>query len=80
MPERWYFHTDGEAIEMVARAEGEGGMVGDAHDRIEPGDVLKQPPGLTYAILKEAGAGILEIADDGGSFVVIPAVRRAGTA
>ncbi|MCP1550696.1 MULTISPECIES: hypothetical protein [Methylorubrum] len=75
MPMRWYFHTDGDAIEMVARAEGEGGMIGDAHGRIEPNDPILEPPGLTYAALKAAGGGVLEIADDYKSFTITAAGR-----
>lgn len=57
MAERWYFRAKRNWIELRSRATGEG-VVGDARDEVSPGgDFL----GVTYAELKKAKAGIVEI-------------------
>ena len=48
---KWYFTTQGETIELRARIEGPGGLIGDAREEVGPG---KDFFGLTYDALKKA--------------------------
>jgi hypothetical protein len=63
--ERWFFHTHGDNIEMLARLEGtpgspDEGMIGDAHATIRPGGRVLN---LTYGTLRRARAGSIVIED-----------------
>jgi hypothetical protein len=62
MSAHWHFTVVGDVVQLRARFEGPGGMVGDAFDEIRPGQSLH---GLSFDELKKAGAGVVEIADDG---------------
>jgi hypothetical protein len=59
---KWYFTTQGETIELRARMEGPGGLIGDAREEVGPG---KDFFGLTYDALKKAGAGVVNVGGDG---------------
>lgn len=65
MPTTWFFNMNGNTVEMIARAEGEDGTVGDAFSTVGPNDRPIYPKGLTYAALAAVGSGTLEEFDDG---------------
>jgi hypothetical protein len=54
----WYFHTTKDGIELLARFEGPGGMIGDARELVRPGESFL---GLTHAALKAAKAGTVKV-------------------
>jgi hypothetical protein len=69
MSGRWFFtRGEGDVIELRARFEGEGGMVGDAYDEIRPG---QKALNVTHQELFAAGAGVLVI-EDGKARIVTP--------
>jgi hypothetical protein len=54
---RWHFSTDDRGvIHLLARFEGDGGMVGDAYHAVHPGETFC---GVTYAEYYAERAGIL---------------------
>ena len=60
---RWYFTKDDDGtIELRARFEGPGGMIGDARNVLHPGEPALN---VTYAELFAAGAGVLVISRNG---------------
>ncbi len=62
MSARWFFSTDGGTVHLMARFEGEDGMIGDAHRELKPGMSFR---GIPHAELMKAGAGVVEIGEDG---------------
>ena len=38
--ERWFFSTHENVVHLQARGEGEGGLVGDFHQEVRPGESL----------------------------------------
>jgi len=75
MSKDWYFHTkdDGKTIAMIARAEGPGGIIGDAFCTIGPGEEVD---GASYDELSRAGGGILKVHDSGHEIVKPPRRRK----
>jgi len=58
----WYFSTHGNAVYLQARPEGRG-IVGDAVEEVRPG---KSFYGLSFAELKEAGSGQIQVVGKSG--------------
>jgi hypothetical protein len=61
---RCFFSTDPErrVVELIARMEGEGGLVGDFRDVVRPGESFY---GLSYSRLVRARSGSFVIGEDG---------------
>jgi hypothetical protein len=59
---KWFFHTFKDVVHMRARAEGPGGIVGDAFCEIRKGE---DAYGVPYAILAKTGVGVLSVGRHG---------------
>jgi len=59
---RWMFSTRNGQVQLLARAEGAGGLVGDAREVVTRGQDFY---GVPYAALIKADAGIVEVDDKG---------------
>jgi hypothetical protein len=75
MSGKWFFTTapDGDVIELRARFEGPGGLIGDAFDEIRPGMLVH---GVSFEELKRAGSGVVRVTGPGKARIVRPRLRR----
>jgi hypothetical protein len=64
---RWYFHShDDGTVRLLARFEGDGGIVGDACRDLHAGDVFY---GIPHERLRKLGAGVIEVSADGAEII-----------
>ena len=59
---RWFLGMSGRDVHLQARAEGPGGIAGDAYHTVRPGEKFL---GISYAEFKAARAGVVIVEDDG---------------
>jgi hypothetical protein len=63
----WFFQLEPDAVLFTRRAEGDGGLIGDASWRATP-ETRFVVPGLTYDALRAAGGGTITFAPDNSTF------------
>ena len=64
---KWMFSTHNGQVQCLARAEGDGGIIGDACEVITRGQDFY---GVPYAALIKADAGTVEVNDKGVGKIV----------
>jgi hypothetical protein len=64
---KWMFNTRNGQVQLLARAEDDGGIVGDAREVITRGQDFY---GVPHTALVKAGAGVVEVDDDGKARIV----------
>ena len=64
MSVQWFFYIDDKnVVQMRARAEGPGGMIGDAFHEVAEGD--EDFFGVSYDEMMAQGGGVVEVSEDG---------------
>lgn len=61
---QWFFNLDKDGtVQLRARAEGADGMVGDAREEVREGEDFY---GVSYAQLRDAASGVVDVKDGRG--------------